>query len=494
MPFDVVRAAIRTALGRSTEPAASHRDIELSFPTGRGDAGPSSTRAALDRGRWLQPDVEHALAMDALDAGALAVTTAFGEFRMTWPVPLSRTVRPPPPPRASTRGQRRHRSRGRHGRGVVSRDGETVTLHGDEHVLTVVVDGYVADRTPVAAAAPIGRVPRARGAGSLCPLRGAYGAAPTFPRSSCRRSSRRGGPSPATTSRCCRTASRWSPARTMQTCCAAAPRASRRYRSTTTRPRRGSERGWREHLISTTGRSYLDMVNNVAVLGHGDLELADAVAHQMLRLNTNSRFVYESVVAFSEQLAATLPPPLDTVFLVNSGSEADDLALRLAMAATGRTDVVAVGEAYHGWTYATDAVSTSVADNPNALSTRPSWVHVVDAPNSYRGKYRGSDATEYACDAVAAQIERLAETGRAPAAFICEPYYGNAGDAAASRLPGDGLRAGAPARGPVHRRRGAGRVRVPGAVVLGASSSRPWCPTSSPLPRRWATATRSAPW
>jgi 4-aminobutyrate aminotransferase-like enzyme len=162
------------------------------------------------------------------------------------------------------------------------------------------------------------------------------------------------------------------------------------------------------------------------VLGHGDPELADAVARQTLLLNTNSRFVYESVVAFSEQLAATLPPPLDTVFLVNSGSEADDLALRLAMATTGRTDVVAVGEAYHGWTYATDAVSTSVADNPTALSTRPSWVHVVDAPNSYRGKYRGLDATKYACDA-AAQIERLADTGRAPAAFICEPYYGNAG-------------------------------------------------------------------
>jgi 4-aminobutyrate aminotransferase-like enzyme len=71
-------------------------------------------------------------------------------------------------------------------------------------------------------------------------------------------------------------------------------------------------------------------------------------------------------------------------------------------------------------------VSTSVADNPNALSNRPSWVHVVDPPNSYRGKYRGSDATKYASDA-AAQIERLAETSRAPAAFICEPYYGNAG-------------------------------------------------------------------
>ncbi|MCB1265757.1 MAG: aminotransferase [Mycobacterium sp.] len=186
------------------------------------------------------------------------------------------------------------------------------------------------------------------------------------------------------------------------------------------------ERGWREHLIDTDGRSYLDMVNNVAILGHGHPELADAVARQWRRLNTNSRFNYGAVVALSERLAATLPEPLDTVFLVNSGSEADDLALRLAMAATGRHDIVAVAEAYHGWTYATDAISTSVADNPNALSTRPAWVHTVPSPNPYRGEHRGIDASRYAAEAVAV-IDGLAARGAAPAAFICEPFYGNAG-------------------------------------------------------------------
>ncbi len=186
------------------------------------------------------------------------------------------------------------------------------------------------------------------------------------------------------------------------------------------------ERGWREHLISTDGRSYLDMVNNVAILGHGHPELADAVARQWRRLNTNSRFNYAAVVALSERLAATLPARLDTVFLVNSGSEADDLALRLAMATTGRHDIVAVAEAYHGWTYATDAISTSVADNPNALSTRPSWVHTVPSPNAYRGEHRGADASRYAAEAVAT-IERCVAEGNPPAAFICEPFYGNAG-------------------------------------------------------------------
>ena len=186
------------------------------------------------------------------------------------------------------------------------------------------------------------------------------------------------------------------------------------------------ERGWREYLVSVDGRSYVDMVNNVAAIGHAHPALTDAVARQWRRLNTNSRFNYSAVADFSQRLAATLPDPLDTVFLVNSGSEAVDLGLRLAMAVTGRRDVIAVREAYHGWTYATDAVSTSVADNPNALTTRPDWVHTVPSPNSFRGEHRGDDAARYAPEAVAI-IEALAAQGHQPAAFICEPFYGNAG-------------------------------------------------------------------
>jgi 4-aminobutyrate aminotransferase-like enzyme len=186
------------------------------------------------------------------------------------------------------------------------------------------------------------------------------------------------------------------------------------------------ERGWREHLISTDGRAYLDMVNNVTPLGHGHPKFTAAVARQLCTLNTNSRFNYGAVVDFSERLAAMLPEPLDTVFLVNSGSEAADLAIRLALAATGRRDVVSVLEAYHGWTYASDAVSTSTADNPNALASRPDWVHAVDAPNPFRGIHRGPDATRYAPEA-AARIRRLAAEGRRPAAFISETFSGNAG-------------------------------------------------------------------
>jgi 4-aminobutyrate aminotransferase-like enzyme/Ser/Thr protein kinase RdoA (MazF antagonist) len=186
------------------------------------------------------------------------------------------------------------------------------------------------------------------------------------------------------------------------------------------------ERGWRHHLAAVDGRAYLDMVNNVTVLGHAHPRFSAAVARQVRRLNTNSRFHYGAVAEFAERLAGLLPSPLDTVFLVNSGSEAVDLALRLALVTTGRPDVVTVREAYHGWTYASDAVSTSTADNPNALATRPGWVHAVDAPNAYRGLYRGSDASRYAADAVRF-IAGLAADGRPAAAFLAEPFYGNAG-------------------------------------------------------------------
>lgn len=189
------------------------------------------------------------------------------------------------------------------------------------------------------------------------------------------------------------------------------------------------ERGWRHHLLSTDGRSYLDIVNNVTPLGHAHPRVEQAVSRQLRRLNTNSRFHYASVVEFTERLVGLLPNPLDTVFLVNSGSEAVDLGLRLAIGASGHHDVVALREAYHGWTYASDAVSTSLQDNPNALATRPDWVHTVDSPNSYRGRHRGMDAVRYGPEAVAV-IDELAASGRPAGAFVSETFYGNAGGVA----------------------------------------------------------------
>lgn len=187
------------------------------------------------------------------------------------------------------------------------------------------------------------------------------------------------------------------------------------------------ERGWREFMFDTEGRAYVDMLNNVAIAGHGHPRLAEAAGHQWSLLNTNSRFHYAGIAEFSERLAALAPEGLDTVLLVNSGSEAVDLALRLAWAWSGAKNIVSLLEAYHGWTMASDAVSTSIADNPAALTTRPAWVHPVVSPNTYRGPYRGPDSGPAYAAHVRQTLETLDAKGERLAGFICETVYGNAG-------------------------------------------------------------------
>lgn len=187
------------------------------------------------------------------------------------------------------------------------------------------------------------------------------------------------------------------------------------------------ERGWREHLIDTRGRVYLDMVNNVAGVGHSDPRLTAAVSNQLRLLNTNSRFLYRALADLCERLVERAPAPeLDTVLLVNSGTEAVDLAIRLAQLYTGRSLVVSLREAYHGWSMAADAVTTSAYDNPTALENRPEWVHVVEAPNSYRGSHRGVEAAQYARE-FESEIDALSLSGKPIGAFLCEPILGNAG-------------------------------------------------------------------
>ncbi|WP_166868904.1 aminotransferase [Salinibacterium sp. ZJ70] len=187
------------------------------------------------------------------------------------------------------------------------------------------------------------------------------------------------------------------------------------------------ERGWRHYLLDEDGRSYLDIVNNVAAVGHGHPRIAEAAAAQWRRLNTNSRFHYGELVRYSERLAALAPEGLDTVFLVNSGTEAVDLAIRLVRAATGRPTVIGLREAYHGWSMASDAVSSSLNDNPHALSSRPDWVRLADVPNPVRGTYRGPDSgPAYVAD-FAELVSQLVAEGAPPAGVIGEAVFGNGG-------------------------------------------------------------------
>jgi 4-aminobutyrate aminotransferase-like enzyme/Ser/Thr protein kinase RdoA (MazF antagonist) len=188
------------------------------------------------------------------------------------------------------------------------------------------------------------------------------------------------------------------------------------------------ERGWQELLIDTTGRAYLDMVNNVTSIGHAHPRFARAVSNQLQLVNTNNRFLYSALADLSERIVEVAPDPsLDTVLLVNSGSEAVDLALHLAKLHTGRTGIVALREGYHGWTEASDAVSTSAFDNPYASSSRPSGIHIADIPNTYRGAYTGPEAAAQYAEEITALLDSAEGPGDDLAAFISEPVIGNAG-------------------------------------------------------------------
>ncbi|MEY9952892.1 aminotransferase [Leifsonia sp. EB34] len=187
------------------------------------------------------------------------------------------------------------------------------------------------------------------------------------------------------------------------------------------------ERGWRHHLFDTGAQSYLDMVNNVTQIGHAHPRLVRAVHDQWALLNTNSRFHYEELSRFTERLADVAPDGLDTVFLVNSGSEAVDLALRLAQVHTGRRTILAVTEAYHGWTVGADAVSSSLGDNPRALETRPDWVELIASPNVFHGRHRGLGSGPAYLEELDEQLAALDAAGSGLAGFIAEPVFGNAG-------------------------------------------------------------------
>jgi 4-aminobutyrate aminotransferase-like enzyme/Ser/Thr protein kinase RdoA (MazF antagonist) len=182
-------------------------------------------------------------------------------------------------------------------------------------------------------------------------------------------------------------------------------------------------RGSRQYLYDAHGRPYLDMINNVAVIGHSHPRVAAAAARQFRLLNTNSRFLYDSMTEYAVRLVELLPAELNRIFLVNSGSEACDLALQLARVYTGRQDVVALQGAYHGWTSAAFELCTG-PDNPVWRQTKPPFVHVAAQPDPYRGAF-GDDAAAYVGSVASASDAAGASGG--VAAFISEPLLGNQG-------------------------------------------------------------------
>ena len=137
-------------------------------------------------------------------------------------------------------------------------------------------------------------------------------------------------------------------------------------------------------LFDPDGRRYLDCYNNVPVVGHSHPRVAQAVTQQQRLLATHSRYLHEAIVELAERLQATMPPGLDAVMFVNSGSEANDLAWRIARAATGHSGAVVTASAYHGLSEATHALSPEEW----AKGEQPAHVATIPAPDGYRGLYR----------------------------------------------------------------------------------------------------------
>lgn len=180
-------------------------------------------------------------------------------------------------------------------------------------------------------------------------------------------------------------------------------------------------RGFGPYLYDENARRYLDTVNNVAHVGHEHPAVVKAGQQQMALLNTNTRYLHKNITALAKELLATFPPELSVVHFVNSGSEANELALRMARAWRGHTDMIAVEVGYHGNTGAVIDVSSYKFDGKGGQGTPP-HTQIVPIPDTYRGLYRGKDpdAGKKYADHLTEAIERIHRRGRGVAAFICE--------------------------------------------------------------------------
>jgi 4-aminobutyrate aminotransferase-like enzyme len=187
-------------------------------------------------------------------------------------------------------------------------------------------------------------------------------------------------------------------------------------------------RGWRQYLYDDTGRAYLDVYNNVPLVGHSHPRVAQAAAEQLALLNTNTRYLHDNVLRYAERLTALLPPPLKVCYFVNSGSEANELALRLARAHTGREDVLVLEHAYHGNTTTLTDLSPYKFNGPGGRGQQP-WVHVAPMADDYRGMYRRGEpdlGTKYAAH-IGEIVERGKKEGHPIGAYIAETLPSVAG-------------------------------------------------------------------
>jgi 4-aminobutyrate aminotransferase-like enzyme len=195
-------------------------------------------------------------------------------------------------------------------------------------------------------------------------------------------------------------------------------------------------RGSMQYLFDETGKRYIDAYNNVPHVGHCHPRVVEAADRQMRALNTNTRYLHENLARYAARLTSTLPDPLRVCFFVNSGSEANELALRLARAHTRQQDLVVLDAAYHGNTTTLIDISPYKFNGPGGTG-KPPWVHVAPVPDVYRSQHstwspaslsrrsRGAakaeaGTTSQYADAVAKSIEQLRASGAGLCGFIAE--------------------------------------------------------------------------
>lgn len=188
-------------------------------------------------------------------------------------------------------------------------------------------------------------------------------------------------------------------------------------------------RGRGAYLYDHSGRAYLDGVNNICHVGHNHPRVVEALSRQAAILNTNTRYLHDSILEYAERLARTFAPPLSVVYLVCSGSEANELALRMARTVTGRRRTIAVDWGYHGNTNACIEVS-AYKFNRKGGGGKAEHIELATLPDPYRGEYPGygADAGRAYAQSVAEKIEVIrSATGQGPAAFIAEAISGCGG-------------------------------------------------------------------
>lgn len=178
-------------------------------------------------------------------------------------------------------------------------------------------------------------------------------------------------------------------------------------------------------LWDADGRKYLDCYNNVPHVGHCHPRVVDAITRQASTLNTHTRYLHEGILDYVERLTATFDKSLDTAIMTCTGSEANDIALRMAQAVTGKTGVIATNHTYHGNTAAVSQLSTRMPP----VGGFGGHVRHVPAPDSYRPM--GGMPGEAFAEAFAAEVEKaIASLQSSPHGFsaliIC-PFFANEG-------------------------------------------------------------------